>query len=187
MGQQIQREIERGDARDRTERKALHDTPAASGELLPVERQVFAIDARAFLRRDCKCEDGALDFRTRRLDGLTRFLAQRAREFFFPLRDPFGNPPQHPLPLERRQAPGSAECLYCSGDGSLRMLAPTLVYAPDDGAIVRGFHLHQVAFFDPSAVYQEAVSCDVCDRHLCHMFGWTSHPQATPTVDYRLS
>ena len=75
MGHQIQREIERGDARDRTQRKALHDTPAASGELLPVERQVLAIDARAFFRRDCKCEDGALDFRARRFDGLTRFLA----------------------------------------------------------------------------------------------------------------
>ena len=72
---QIQRKIEGSDPGDRPQRKAPHDAPASSGELLPVEWQVLAVDPRALFGGNLKGKDGALDFGARGLDRLARFLA----------------------------------------------------------------------------------------------------------------
>ena len=65
--------------------KAAHDAPAAGGGFLPVERKIFAVDASAFFGGDVEGKDGALDFDARGFDGLSGFLGESAREFFFAL------------------------------------------------------------------------------------------------------
>ena len=136
VGDQIDRKIERRDAGDRAERETAHDAPAPGGELLPVEREIFAGDARAFLSGDVEGEDSALHFGARAFEGLAGFLCDGAGEFFLALCDVGGDSTQYTLTLKRRQAARGAESLDRGGDGGLGVLLAPLNDAGDEAAVV---------------------------------------------------
>jgi len=168
MRDQVQREIERRDARDGAEWKSLHDTPASGRVLLPIEGKVLAINARGFFRRNVEDEYGAVHFSARQFDGLAGFLRQRAGEFVAAFGNRLRHAPQHALPLEGRQTPRSSEGLHGGRNRSLGMFAPRLRDSPNHAAIERRSDLDHVAVFHPSAVNQETVGCDWSKRHFRH-------------------
>lgn len=83
MGHEVQRKIERSDSHDRAYREAAHYSPAAGGVLLPVKRQVFAINARTFLGGNGESKNRPIDFRSCRFDGLACLLGKGVRKLFF--------------------------------------------------------------------------------------------------------
>src|SRR5262249_21074174 len=70
VSNQIQREIEWCDSGDWADRKPANDPPTPRGELLPIERKIFARDARGFFRSHGECENSALHFSTGRFQRL---------------------------------------------------------------------------------------------------------------------
>ena len=83
MGYEIQRKIEWRDSGDRSNGESANNSPATGGELLPIERKVFARNSCGLFSRDNKCENSALDFDARLLKRLAGFLRQRAGKIFF--------------------------------------------------------------------------------------------------------
>ena len=80
------------DPGDRSEWEATDDAPAPGSELLPVQRQVFAVDASAFFRRHIEGEDRAFNLGTGRLDWLARFLRDGVGKLFLAMRDMLRRP-----------------------------------------------------------------------------------------------
>ena len=182
MRDQVQRKIERRDARDRAEGKALHDAPASRGKLLPIEGQILAVNARGLFGRDVEDEHRAVHFDARQFDRLAGLLRDGAGEFVTALRNRLRHTPQHALALEGGQTTGSAERLHRGGDRSFGMLAARLDDSPDYAAIEWGAHLDDVAVVHPTAVDKEPVGCDRGDRHFRH----SCLPCASSVFDYRL-
>ena len=169
MRDQVQREIERRDARDGAEWKSLHDTPASGRVLLPIEGKVLAINARGFFRRNVEDEYGAVHFSARQFDGLAGFLRQGAGKFFTALGHGLRHAPQHALALEGRQAAGGSKSLDGGGDRSRGMLAPGLDDSPNHAAIEGRADFDEIAVFHPSAVDEETVGCDWGNRQFRHL------------------
>ena len=142
---QIDREIKGRDAGDGAEREAAHDAPASGSGFLPVEREIFAVDAGTFLGGDVEGEDGALDFSAGGLDGLAGFLREGARELLLALRHVRRDLAEDALALECREATGGAEGLDGGGDAGLGMFTAALHDAGDEVVIVRGVDLDDVA------------------------------------------
>ena len=107
MRDQIDGEIERSNTGDRSDREAAHDAPASGGELLPIQREILSVDASALFGGDRKGEDGALNFGSRRLNGLASLLGQRAGKLFFALRHERDNLTKNALAL--KGAPANAK------------------------------------------------------------------------------
>ena len=165
MGDEVDGEIERRDSGDGAEREPAHDAPAASGEFLPVEGKDFAVDARAFLGGDVEGEDGALDLDARAFDGLAGFLREGAGKFILALRHGGGDSAENALTLECGEAAGGAESLDGGGDGGLRVFAAALHDAGDEGAIVGGVDVDDIAVLPPPAIHKETVCRNGRDRH----------------------
>ena len=117
--------------------KAAHDAPASGGELLPVERQILAVNPRALLGGNVESKDGALDLGTRGLDRLARLLRHGAGKFLLALVDVLRHPPQHALAFESWKAPGGPESFYCGGNRGLGVFPPALEDRSDPAAVIR--------------------------------------------------
>jgi hypothetical protein len=178
VGHEIDGEIKRRDAGDGAERETADDAPAAGGEFLPVEREIFAVDASGFFGRHVESEDGALDFGAGGFDGLAGLLRESAGKFFLALGHGGGNAAEDALALEGGQAARGAEGLDGGGDGGFGMFAAALHYAGDQAAVVGSANLDDIAVFPPPAVYEETVRRNGRDRHFCHDFSW---PPVMPT------
>ena len=109
---QVQREIERRDPRDRAQGKAFHDAPAPSCKLLPVEGKIFTVNSRSFFGGDVEDKNRAVHFRARQLDWFASLLRDGAGEFFSALSNGLSYTPEHALPLEGRKSTGSAKSLH---------------------------------------------------------------------------
>ncbi len=172
VGHEVDGEIERRDAGDGAERETAHDAPASGGGFLPVEREIFTVDAGALFGGDVEGEDGALDLGTGGLDGLARFLREGAGEFFLALRHEGCDLAEDALALERGQAAGGAESLDGGGNGGLGMLAAALHDTGDQAAIIGGVDLDDIAVLPPLAIHKETVRRNGRDRHFGHDFLW---------------
>ena len=170
VGDEVDGEIKGRDAGDGAERKTAHDAPASGSGFLPIERKIFAVNARALFGGDVEGEDGAFDFGARGFDGLAGLLRESAGKFFFALEYGGGNSTEHALAFESGQAASGAEGLDGSGDGGLGVLAAALGYAGDEAAVVGSVNLDNVAVVPPPAIHKETVRRNGCDRHLCHDF-----------------
>ena len=170
VGDEIDGEVKWRDAGDRAQRKAAHDAPAAGGELLPIERKEFAIDASAFFSGNVESEDGALDFDARGFDGLAGFLRQGTGKFFFALGHERGNPTQNALTFKGGQTAGSAERFYCGGDRGFGVLSASLKDPRDETAVIRRADFDEVAVLLPPAIDKKTVCRNRRDRQLSHDF-----------------
>ena len=177
--------IKGSDSGDRSQREAAHDAPASGGELLPVERQILAVDPGALLGGDIEGEDGALDLGAGSLDGLARFLRHGAGKFLFALGDVLRHPPQNTLAFESRQPPGGAESFYSGGDRGLGVFPPALEDGSDHAAVIRSAYLDRVAFLDPFAIDKKALRADWSRGHLCHGVILDLHRKWKVTSHYR--
>ena len=157
--------------------KAFHDAPASGGELLPVERKVFAVDAGGLFGGDVENKNSAVHFDARQLDGLARFLRQGAGEFFFAIVNAGRNLAQNSLPLEGGQAPGGSEGFDSGGNGGFGVFAASLRHSANYAAVVRRADFDNVAVFHPTAVDEETVGCDGSERQFRHWAGPLSYKQ----------
>ena len=133
MGHQVDGEIERRDAGDRTDGKAPHDSPSSGGVLLPIEGNVLAINARAFLGGDAESEDCAFHFCPRRFDGLAGFLSEGACEFLLALGHERNNLAKDPLAFEGGQATRGAKRFYRGCDCRFCISFAALGHASNQG------------------------------------------------------
>ena len=88
---QIQRKIKWRDGQNRAQRETAHDSRAASGGSLPIERQPFAANARGFFGRHGKRENRTVHFDASGAYGLPRLQRDQARKLLAALADAFGN------------------------------------------------------------------------------------------------
>ncbi len=166
----IDGKIKRRDAGDGAERKTAHDAPAAGSGFLPVEREIFAVDAGGFFSRHIESKDSALDFGAGGFDGLAGLLREGAGKFFLALGHGGGNPAKDALAFEGGQAAGGAESLDGGGDGGLGVLAAALHDAGDQASVIGSVDLDDIAVFPPPAIQKKTVGRNGRDRHLCHDF-----------------
>ena len=157
MGDEIQRKIERSYPCDWTKRVSTNDTPTSRCVFLPVEWQIFTVDAHTLLGRNRESKDSAVDFRAGSLDRLTSFLRERARKLFFAAGDALRNLAEHSLAFKRRQSARCAECLHRGCNRCLCVLSCALVDSADHGTIKRRLDLDDVALFDPSAIDEQTM------------------------------
>ncbi len=170
MRDQVQRKIEWSDPRDGTEWKALHDAPASSSELLPIEGKILAVDARCFFGRDVEDKYGAVRFDAGQLDWFASFLCESAGELIAALGNLLRYSPQHALALEGGQAPGGAKSLHRGGDCGLGMFAARLNHPLNHAAVEGRADFDDVAIFDPTAIDKKTVGCDWSDRQFRHFW-----------------
>src|ERR1700722_12689563 len=169
VSHQLQGKIKWSDARDGTERVTLYDAPASCGELLPIEREVFSINAGGLFGGDVEGKDGAVDFDARQLDRLPGFLDNGSGKFIAPLGNRRPHPSQHTLALESRQTAGCAEGLNRSRDCGLSMFAPGLDHSPHYRAIEGRTDVNELAVFHPASINQETVGCGWRDCKFRHL------------------
>ena len=165
---QIQGEIKGSDSGNRPQREAAHNAPASGGKLLPVERQILAVNPRALLGGNVEGEDGALDLGARGLDRLARLLRHGAGKFLLALVDVFRHPPQYALAFESRKPPGGPESFYRGCNRGLGVFPPALEDRSDHAAVIRGPYFDRVAFLDPFAIDKKALRAGRSRSHLCH-------------------
>src|SRR5205085_11857789 len=135
-----QREIERRNSGNRTQGKAAHQAPTSGGKLLPVERNVFAINPSALLGCDVESKNGAFDFSARRLNRFSRFLSHGAGKLFFTFCDALRYTSQNSLALEGGQSSRGAEGFYGGGNRGLGVLASALIYLCDHASVEWRFY-----------------------------------------------
>ncbi len=175
MGDQVDGKVERGNAGGvRAEREAADDAPASRGKFLPVERKIFAVNARTLFSGDIEGEEMArsTSIRAPPLIGLPASWA-RVRE---------NSSLRSAMAAEMRRrtrwrseggkAARGAKGLDRRGDGGFGVFAASLHDSGDQGAVIGGANLDDVAVFPPLAVYEETVGRNRRDRHLCHDFFW---------------
>ena len=73
VGGQVEREVERADARDGPDREAPGDPEAVLGRRVEVERDGLAGHPLRLLRAEAEGQDGAVDLDQGVADGLARF------------------------------------------------------------------------------------------------------------------
>src|SRR5439155_12012730 len=126
VSDQVQRKIKRCNPGKGTQRRAPHDPPSSGGELLPVERQVLAINPRALFRRYRECKNRAFNCGSRGLDRLACFLRQSAGKFLLAFRNRMCHAAEHPLALECRKPARGSERFYRGLDRRFGVLAASL-------------------------------------------------------------
>ena len=170
MRYQVDGEIKWCNSGDGTEREAPDDPPAPGGELLPVERKEFAVDASALFGGDIESEDSAVDFDTSGFDRLAGLESESACEFLFALHHRSRDLTEHALALEGGEAAGGPESLDCGGNSGFRMLSSSLIDAGYEAAVVGSVNFNEIAIFMPTAIHEETMSRNRRDRHFCHDF-----------------
>ena len=106
--------------------KASNDAPASGGKFLPVERQIFAVDARALFGGNLESEDGAVDFSAGSFDRLARFLREGAGKFFFALGDVLRHLPENALAFKSGQSARGAKSFDGGCNSCFGVLSPAL-------------------------------------------------------------
>src|SRR5207244_11003195 len=114
--------------------ESADDTHTSSGKLLPVDRNIFAINPGTLLGCDIESKNGTLDFSARRLDRLARFLGHGAGELFFTFSDTLGYTAQNTLALEGGQSASGTEGLYDGGYRGSGVVAHSSTYIGDSCA-----------------------------------------------------
>ncbi len=173
MRDEIEREIKRRDGQDGPEREAAHDSGAACGGSLPIERQPFAADARGLFGRDGKGENRAIDFGARGADGLACFQRDQARKFFAALADAFGNGAQDGLLFIPRHLARDLKCALGGADGCFGVGGTGAIRYADYGAVVGRQYFKALAFGEPFSVEIEAPGFHW--RFCCGSHEWSSN------------
>ena len=168
VGDQVDGEIKRGDAGDRTDWKTPYDAPASGGVFLPIQGDVLSINAGAFLGRHAKGEDCAFHFGTRGFDGLTGFLGESAGELFLALCHERNDLAKDPLAFEGGQAAGSAKRFHRGCDCRFCISFAALGHASNHACVVRRADVDEIALLLPTAIHKKAMRRNRRDRHLCH-------------------
>jgi len=150
---EIHREIERSNRRDRPQRKTPQDRRPADGRGLQVERQPAPFDPASFLARDRECENRPIDFRPRRFDRFARLERHCAGKVLAVFGEPCGDFSQNPLPLVAGHAPGLRESANCGANRRFDVLHPRAKDGANHAPIVRGVHFHRLAFGQPPTIH----------------------------------
>ena len=165
---QVERKIKRSDGQNRAQRKTAHDSRAAGGGGLPIERQPLAANARGLFRRHGKGENRAIYFDARGAHGLPCFQRDEPREFFAACADSLGNGAENRLLFVCRHLARDLKCALGGKHGLLGMRGSGAVRRAHDRAVVRGEHFKALAFGQPFTVEIETPSLDghfYCSSH----------------------
>ena len=119
VGDQIERKIEGSDGQDRTDGKALHESPAAFVAFGQVERQALAAEAGGFFGGGFEGEHGAIDFSAGQANGLAGFGDDELGEALLLLDERGGDVFEDFAALPAGQGAGAAQ----AGDGVVDGLA----------------------------------------------------------------
>src|SRR5271170_5714745 len=168
MRDEIEREIKRRDRQDGPEREAAHDSGAARGGSLPIERQPFAADARGLFGRYGESENRAVHFGARGADGLARFQRDQARKFFAAFADAFGNGAQDGLLFIPWHLPCDLKCALCGADGCFGVGGAGAIRCADYCVVVGSQYFKALAFGEPFSVEIESPGlywCFCCGSH----------------------
>ena len=126
MRRQVEREVERADAGDRTDGIPANDAVAATVGRRPVERQPLAVDAQRLLRRGAEGESPARDLAAGVLDRLARLATQQGGQLVGVALDASSHVGQRVAALEAGQAAGLVESIDRRRDGSLQLIGACL-------------------------------------------------------------
>jgi hypothetical protein len=101
VSDEIQRKIERGDARNRANRKPPYNSEPTFRGRHPVKRNDFAVDSFCFLGGGAEGQDRTLDFESSGFDRFPGLARDQLRQFGETTRDTVGQPME-----ERRSGKG---------------------------------------------------------------------------------
>jgi hypothetical protein len=149
---EIQREVERCDRKNRAERKSADDSGAVGSRRLPIEGQPFSADTRSFFGGDGEGENSAVDFSARGLDRLPCFFRDQRRKFFAPSADGVGDRTEDALLFVARKLAGDLETANGGCDGCIGVGLRAAPGVSDDGPIKWREDVESLALGHPFAI-----------------------------------